>query len=254
VVRLAFSPEQRQKMRNVLITCWAGRGVRSTPSGPMELTPDACFWSRPGGEYHVEQEPATPLGLTAIHFDLLEPGGQILDPAELTLPPERLIARHPGLVRSCTNWIADLAMDSRSGIGPDAAIEQAATLVFRGLLIMLDHDTPRRIGGVGPQPVWTEVTSYIQQHLHEAPTVGQLARQFAYTRSHFSRLFKARVGLSPQQYLINARLALAKELLRTTQLPIGQVALQAGYNDPYAFSKQFRQLAGVSPTRYRARF
>ena len=253
VARLAFSREQHHKLRNVLIACWAGRGLRTTPSGQLEVTPGACFWSRPGGEYHVEQDPAEPLGLTAVHFDLLDPGGQLLDPLELSLPPEQLVVRHPVLVQSCTGWIANLAMDSRSGVGPDEAIEHAATHVFRGLLIMLDHDTPPSGETVDETWAWAAVTSYIQEHLHETPAVEQLARHFGYTRSHFSRLFKARVGLSPQQYIINARLALAKELLRATNLPVGHVARQAGYHDAYSFSKQFRQLVGASPTGYRAR-
>lgn len=252
VPRLAFSREQLHKPRNVLISCWAGRGVRSTPSGQLPVTPGACFWSRPGGEYHVEQDPAEPLGLTAIHFDLLQQGGQLLDPLELPLPPEQLVVRQPELVQACVGWISDLALDSRSGVGPGVAVEEAATQMFRGLLIMLDHDTPRAGRSEEGRWAWIAVTSYIQEHLQEAPTVEQLARRFGYTRSHFSRLFKKRVGLSPQQYLINARLALAKELLRSTNLPIGQVAVQAGYNDAYRFSKQFRQLAGVSPTGYRA--
>ncbi len=44
--------------------------------------------------------------------------------------------------------------------------------------------------------------------------VAQLAAEAGYTRSHFSRLFKTQTGLSPKQYIINARIALANELLR----------------------------------------
>jgi AraC-like DNA-binding protein len=124
--------------------------------------------------------------------------------------------------------------------------------MFRGLLIVLDLDTPRSGGSAAAPWEWAEVTRYIQEHLHEMPAVEQLARHFGYSRSHFSRLFRRRLGLSPQQYIINARLALAKELLRATALPIGHVARQAGYNDVYRFSKQFRQLVGRSPTDYRA--
>ena len=252
MARLAFSAEQRHKMRNVLIRCWAGRGLRSTPFGQFHVLPGTCFWSRPGGEYRVEQEPADPLGITAIHFDILHPDGRLLDPSELPLPPERLVVRQPELVRHCVDWIADLAMDSRSGIGPGEMIEHAATQMFRGLLIILDHDAPRSDGSTAAPWEWNAVTRYIQDHLHEMPAVEQLARHFGYSRSHFSRLFRRRLGLSPQQYVINARLALAKELLRTTALPIGHVARQAGYNDVYSFSKQFRQLVGRSPTDYRA--
>jgi transcriptional regulator GlxA family with amidase domain len=72
------------------------------------------------------------------------------------------------------------------------------------------------------------------------------------TRSHFSRVFKERLGVSPQEYIIGARIDLAKQLLRETFLPVGEVGLHAGYQDPFRFAKQFRQRTGQSPSQYRS--
>ena len=248
---LRFSQQLRRKQRHVLIYCWGGRGVRSTPTGTFEVFEQACFWSRPGGDYRVDQDPDRPLGLTAIHFDLLDPDGHPTEPANLDLPPECLVVHYPALVRSCTDWIAGLALDSRAGAGPYPSIETAAAWVLRGLLATLVHDTQVAGEQTDQTSPWESVTAHIQEHLHEGLTVQELARRFGYTRSHFCRLFRSRIGIPPQRYIINARLALAKELLRETSLPIGRVGLQVGYGDAFRFSKAFRQRTGVSPSSYR---
>jgi AraC-like DNA-binding protein len=100
---------------------------------------------------------------------------------------------------------------------------------------------------------WRRFTAHIQEHLHDLGGVNRLAEKAGYTRSHFSRLFKAQTGLSPRQYVINARIVLAKELLRGTTLSVSEVAKRAGYGDIFLFSRQFKRTAGLTPSAYRSR-
>ena len=89
--------------------------------------------------------------------------------------------------------------------------------------------------------------------LHDLGGVKELAERAGYSRSHFSRLFRQRTGLSPQQYVINARIALAKELLRGTSLSVSEVTKMTGYGEIFRFSKQLKQRTGMTPSAYRAR-
>jgi len=57
--------------------------------------------------------------------------------------------------------------------------------------------------------------------------------------------------MSPQEYLINFRIEIASELLRTTTEPIGSIAVAVGYSDPLTFSKAFRKKTNMTPTEYR---
>jgi len=251
---LAFTPQERRKTRNVLLYWWAGHGERRLPSGLVPLHPGDCHWARPGWIYACTQNPRSPLGVTAIHFDLLDARGRVIPPDSARLPPERLMVRSPRLVEEVTRWIAERAMDRRAGMALPPELEQAAGSMLRGLLIKLDHDTPSAAAsaGTGESSAWRRLTAYIQAHLHDLEGVEALAARAGYTRSHFSRLFRQQTGLSPQQYVINARIALAKELLRGTNLSVSEVARRAGYAELFAFSRQFRQYTGVTPSGYRA--
>lgn len=146
-------------------------------------------------------------------------------------------------------------MEQRAGVALPSTILEAASSLLLGLATSLANDTP-----LGPavsdrtehsDAAWSRLMSWIHESLHEKLLVGDLASHAGYTRSHFTRLFTAHTGLSPKSYVMNARLALAKELLRNTSLLISQVAERSGYGDPYQFSRSFRKSTGISPSRYR---
>jgi len=80
--------------------------------------------------------------------------------------------------------------------------------------------------------------------------VGDLAEDLGLNRHYFCRLFKARTGLSPQNYLVNHRLKQAARLLEEEGLAQKEVALRVGYPDVYAFSRMFKRIFGVAPGAY----
>jgi len=249
---LAFLPQERRKTRNVLLYWWAGRGRRRLPSGEVAIHAGLCHWARPGWTYECTQSPQNPLGVTAIHFDLLDKRRQVVPPSKVGIPPEQLRVRRPRLVEEITCWIAERAMDARAGIPVSVTDEQSACSLLRGLLMQLAQDTPTDIQAPSEAPAWQRLTARIQEHLHDLADVSELAAEAGYTRSHFSRLFKTQTGLSPKQYIINARIALAKELLRGSTLTIEEVSERAGYSDVFRFFRQFRERTGTTPARYRA--
>lgn len=253
--QLDFSPQERRKTRNVLLYWWAGRGQRRLPSGIVPIHAGLCHWARPGWTYECTQSPRNPLGVTVIHFDLLDAQGRVILPDSGRLPPEQLLVRSPRLVEEITRWIAERAMDHRAGMTLSPELEQAANCLLLGLLMKLTQDTPATSGAPEHEvpTAWRRITSHIQEHLHDLGGVTQLAAKAGYTRSHFSRLFKLQTGLSPQTYIINARIALAKELLRGTSMTVSEIAVRTGYSDVFQFSKQFSRRTGVPPSGYRSR-
>lgn len=249
---LDLSPEQRRKRRNVLLYFWSGQGTRSLPGREVAIKAGVCHWSRPGWSYACRQSPANPLGVNSIHFDFLDDAGRAVPPGELGLPPEELPVADPDLANRVTSHVAELAMHYRVGATVESAIMTGAEVMFRGLLLMLAgaaSDQNKTAGGA--KAMWPEVVSYIHEHLHAPPSQEQLARQWGYTRSHFSRLFKAQLGVPPHRYLLRAQIARAKELLRETDLPINGVAAMTGFSQSSRFSRCFRQITSVSPSEYR---
>lgn len=82
--------------------------------------------------------------------------------------------------------------------------------------------------------------------------VSSLAQHVGLSRSQFFRLFRGSVGRAPQEYIVEARMRLARALLRESTVPIATIAATVGYDDPRFFSRHFRRHNGRSPRAYRA--
>ncbi len=97
----------------------------------------------------------------------------------------------------------------------------------------------------------TEILGHIDANLHTPLTLHRIADASGYSRSHLNRQFRSQLGLTPMQYVTRTRIARASELLSSTNLRIGEIGRIVGYDDPYYFSRRFKQATGVAPLRYR---
>lgn len=82
-------------------------------------------------------------------------------------------------------------------------------------------------------------------------TVAVLARAMDYSESRLRVLFKEAAGIPLGSYIQNYRINRAMALLRTTDLPIADLAEEAGFGSPQAFSRVFKKETGHTPRSYR---
>ena len=71
------------------------------------------------------------------------------------------------------------------------------------------------------------------------------------SRYHFSRIFAKKTGFSFKQYLNRKRIEAAKALMRGKGLNVSETGLAVGFNDVSYFSRLFRKVEGITPTRFR---
>lgn len=83
--------------------------------------------------------------------------------------------------------------------------------------------------------------------------VAALARTALMSSAHFSRRFRAAYGETPYGYLMTRRIERAKALLRRGDISVTEVCMEVGCSSLGSFSARFTQLAGETPTAYRAR-
>ena len=93
--------------------------------------------------------------------------------------------------------------------------------------------------------------AYIEEHYQERVTVLDVAGALHLSRGYLRNIFFEHTHMSPQQYLIQTRLARAKELLSQGDIPISLLAPSVGYADVAQFYRIFKKYVGQSPQTYR---
>ncbi len=82
-------------------------------------------------------------------------------------------------------------------------------------------------------------------------SIEQLSREVALSPYYLIRLFRRVYKQTPHQYLMQQRIAKAKELLCTTDLSITEICSMVGFESLGSFSTLFHKMAGLSPSAYR---
>jgi len=83
---------------------------------------------------------------------------------------------------------------------------------------------------------------------HEDWPVGRLAKVSGVSEAHFARSFKKAFGVPPHRYLLTRRMERAAGMLRDTELPIIEIAMQTGYLSLGTFGRTFRDVMGKTPS------
>ena len=91
----------------------------------------------------------------------------------------------------------------------------------------------------------------MQENLHRSITLGELSRLVHREKSYLLRLFKKETGKTPIEALIEMRLTLATDLVATSDLSIGEIAAQCGYNTVSFFISKYKQHYGMTPEEHR---
>jgi AraC-like DNA-binding protein len=93
---------------------------------------------------------------------------------------------------------------------------------------------------------------FMQGHINDNISLNELSKQYNYSVSRFSNLFKQKTGYAPIDYFVQMKMQKACQQLDFTDRSIKDIAFSMGFDDPYYFSKRFRKIIGMSPKKYRS--
>lgn len=155
-----------------------------------------------------------------------------------------------GVRRSASMMIAESA---EPGPGAVALMSRLAEV----LLVQVLRLNPGALHAAGGSPAWSDpIIGPAIRLAHRDPaeplTVADLAAACGLSRSAFSARFTERVGVSPGNYLTDWKLAVARQRLINTELPIARIARDVGYRSEASFRRAFRDLYGRSPSDVRS--
>lgn len=95
------------------------------------------------------------------------------------------------------------------------------------------------------------VNQFIEAHLSQELFLDAIATEFGITGKHLARVYKQETGIALTEHIIQTRIALAKELLKNTDMPVSQIMKQTGYSDRTTFMRNFKKVTGVAPQTFR---
>ena len=139
------------------------------------------------------------------------------------------------------NLLGRLYMDS-------IAQALAATLVhLRG---NLRRSLPQYRCGLLPTQL-SRVKEFIYARIDREISLHQLAKIAGLSSSYFTQMFRRSTGQAPHQFVLNARVEHAKDLLKAPGVRVIDVAIGCGFQTSQHFARVFRSVCAVSPTEYR---
>jgi AraC family transcriptional regulator of arabinose operon len=112
------------------------------------------------------------------------------------------------------------------------------------------QDGTRQREDLSPDDYVAYAARYIQANYANI-RISDVASYIGINRTYLTTLFKKKMLMSPQEFLMHVRMDRSRSLLRHTDIPVSAVAKEVGYDDQLAFSKIFKKKFGLSPAQFR---
>lgn len=122
-------------------------------------------------------------------------------------------------------------------------------IASEALLLLAEHWGERAPTDAGPRTA--AMVAFIREHAVRGVDRHALARHFKLTPEHINALFRRELGLTPRDVLNHERCRLAYQLIHDQGLPVATAAAQVGYQDAFYFSRVFKAIYAVAPSRAR---
>ncbi|MET9271343.1 AraC family transcriptional regulator [Kribbella sp. NPDC003557] len=212
-----------------------GRGAIELDGRHEELRPGVCAVFRPGDAPRATHDPHRRLLVFGMHFETTETAapdprwGEVLDRELLGV-----LAR--------TSDASYRRGDSLGRHQAELCLEQLVALIW---------DAVHHPGRSATDAPVDEIARQLRQDPGRDWTVAEMAHRASLSRAQFTRRFVTQLGMSPAQYLIQARIDRAHQLLTESGMTVTETAAALGYTDVPYFSRQYKQRTGRTPSQDR---
>ena len=120
--------------------------------------------------------------------------------------------------------------------------------VFRLIVLLCEGDHTRAHTSVsGIQ----SAVNYINEHISEDLTIEDICKSVYMSKYYFCRLFKEKTGMTVMKYILQTRIMMAKEMLRSGNMPIAHISEACAFSSISYFSRIFKSETGMTPLQYK---
>lgn len=216
-----------------------GEGEMRLLGQTYDLRPGTAFILSPGATPQARQNPERRLIVFAVHFAPLDESGAVIPPALWNFPQAHLL--HDLTFFEAMAYRCEAAMARGDSLG-----KRQSHLLAEQMLLQVLEESARKEAS----PVDTRLREIVRE-IRVAPgadwSVDEQAQRACLSRSQYTRRFTATVGVSPTQFVVQARLERASQLIRETDMSLSEIAAVLGYRDLFFFSRQFKKHRGIPP-------
>ena len=99
-----------------------------------------------------------------------------------------------------------------------------------------------------------KICAYINKNYKRRINADELSHEVSLNKNYMIRIFKARMGKTPIEYLIETRLFYSSNLLTSSKLSVGEIALECGFNSSAYFTKVFKEHYRMTPLEFRKKY
>jgi AraC-like DNA-binding protein len=221
-----------------------GRGSLRLGSQSFALAPGAVFSYGPGVAHDIATSREEPLEKYFVDFT----GRRA----------SRLLAQHklaPGSFAevpagSDLQYVYELLI--QDGARGTSYVQPLCTALLEYLIVRIaDSLVPSETRPSQAMATYLGCRDFIAQHFTRLRSIEQVVEECAVDQAYLCRLFRRFDHQTPYRYLVRLKMNHAAERLRDPQVLVRQVAAEAGYDDPFHFSRAFKRTFGISPEAFR---
>lgn len=182
-----------------------------------------------------------------LHFFLVEPFFRQLDNAR-----DKLTLTGPSFFRTASIGLCALDAFNRSYPAKSDLMQH----LFKAYIMSINEAFEEKLDSAPGfherrEKLFRDIITFIDARLAEKISLASISEAVGLGRTRLAEVFKDRQGETIVEYINRKRVEQAQELLRTTDMPVIDIALETGFGDISNFNRTFKKTAGVSPRDFR---
>ncbi|GGG52803.1 helix-turn-helix domain-containing protein [Paenibacillus radicis (ex Gao et al. 2016)] len=225
-----------------LIICLHGQGVLEWGQETLSLAEGDICIQPPGRELKLHARDGAPLKGWRIAYDSYVRQDQ-------GMPVKPAITRHEWLTVQAIKPLTDLCDSLHHTFSMEQPNGYSIQSEFYRLMAYIEDS--RLSGDIEETTAEAivRVSNFMQERIDQDFTRAELARMAGLSQGYFSRAFQEQLGITPTKFMMDLRIAKAKQMLLYGN-SVKDTAAQVGIEDEFYFSRKFKQHAGLSPVSY----
>jgi AraC-like DNA-binding protein len=233
-----------------------GHGTVYVGGRPIDFGAGMVVLATPGVPIRLKLDDRNPIAMSWAHFDCFVRGKRIAD-ARPYVDIDRLTLSLPHTPPIALVAKVDATRIAQQFLAARARLHDDVTQLSLNMAIMdvvmrlrLTHVRPHDVESPDPSPL-EHAVAYMQRHIAQPVKLDAVADHAGVSTATLRRMFAKQLRMSPGRYLTQIRMARARDLLRSADFNVSEVADACGFGSLSFFSRAFKAEHGRSPSAFR---